>query len=164
MVSVATASANGRNGRQCMSEASGGSGPLTYDKRVKHADRAIWQFPLQGTPADIPALAPHGPSEVCAQHGEHGQADDLEGQARNHDVDARLQQGIRARGIGQGAPDSLQDERKDVAADEDDGVGARFEPSEGFSVNEDDAREGKVDCGGEEARCDCKNDNVPSIR
>lgn len=76
----------------------------------------------------------------------------MKGQSGDHDVDARLLGiGAGVGGVGHGAADGLQDEGEDVAADEDDGVGAGFEAGEVFAVDEDDAREAEVDGCGEEA-------------
>ncbi|KAL9008725.1 MAG: hypothetical protein Q9173_006176, partial [Seirophora scorigena] len=94
---------------------------------------------------------------------EDGQADDLEAEARDHDVDACLLRGLCVGSVGQGATDGLQDEGEDVAADENDGVGAGFEAGDGFAVDEDDAREGEVDGCGYEAGSYGEDDDVPVV-
>lgn len=85
----------------------------------------------------------------------------MEAQACNHDVDPGLLEGVRVGGVGECAPDGLQDEGEDVAADEDDGVGAGLEAGEGFAVDDDDAGEGEVDGGGDETWCYGEDDEVP---
>lgn len=90
--------------------------------------------------------APHRDGEVAAEDHEDGERGDLEGQARDHDVDARvLQGGARVGDGGDGAAGGLQHERDDVAGDEDDGVGAGAEAGEGLAVDDDEAAEGEVD-------------------
>ena len=58
-------------------------------------------------------------------------------------------------GVGDATAHGLQYEGKDVAADEDDGVGTGFEAGEVAAVGEDYAGKGEVDGGGEEAGGDC---------
>lgn len=140
-------------------------GRLTSDEQMELAGGEIGQFRAQGAPAvpQAASLLAHGPGVVGAQGHEDGQADDLEAEAGDHDVNACLLQGPRVGGVGQGAADGLQDEGEEVAADENDGVGAGFEAGDGFAVDKDDAREGEVDGGGEEAGSYGEDDDVPVV-
>ena len=95
-------------------------------------------------------MSPHRKEEIGTQCRENGYAGDLEGQTGDHDVDARLLHILVIGGVGKSAAEGLQHEREDVAADEDDGVGAGFQTGEMLTVGEDDAREGEVDGCGEE--------------
>lgn len=87
----------------------------------------------------------------------------MERQPRDHDVDACLLGRVASGRIGDATPDGLEDERKDVAADEDNGVRAGFEAGEGFAVDDDDTGEGQIDGGGDEAGGYCQDDEVPVL-
>ena len=162
MVKVASASAVAED-VSCVFKEGGRQGKRkhTSNEEMKSPHGARSQPGLQRAPGNVPALLPHRPNEIRTQDGKHGQADDLEAETCDHDVDTRLFGIVVIRCISQSAADSLQDKREDVAADEDDGVGARFEASQMFAVDEDDAREGEVDGGGEEARGYCDDNEVP---
>ena len=56
----------------------------------------------------------------------------------------------------------MEDEGEDVGADEDDGVGPRFEAREGFAVDDYDAGKAEVDTGGEEGGSDGEADEIPA--
>ena len=58
----------------------------------------------------------------------------------------------------------MQDEGKDVAADEDAGVGVRLEACELFAVDNDDAGEAEIDTCGEEGRGNGEADDIPADR
>ncbi len=137
---------------------------LTTDENAQPRHRTIRQPALQPLLTHIAApLAPNAPREIGAQSHEDTQADDLEAQAGDHDVDPGLLEGFGVGGVGERAADGLHDEGEDVAADEDDGVGAGFEAGEGFAVDDDDAGEGEVDGGGDEAGGDGEDDEVPFV-
>lgn len=64
--------------------------------------------------------------------------------------------------VCQSTANGLKHEWEDVAADENDGVGAWFEAGDGFAVDEDDAREAEVDGSGQKAGSYGEDDNIPS--
>lgn len=112
----------------------------------------------------LPPFPHHTPCVIRAQGDEDGQGDDLEGQTGNHDVDALLRFGVGVGSVGQCSADGLQHEGKDVAADEDVGVGVGREAGLIGAVDGDDARQADVDAGGQEAGGDGQGDDVEQER
>lgn len=90
-------------------------------------------------PARLDAL--HDPPRVLpAQGDKHQQRKHLEGQPGKHDVCARLCALVGARGGGgDAAPGGLQDEREEVAGDEDVGVPFRGDAGDVGAEDDDDA-------------------------
>ena len=89
--------------------------------------------------------------EVGAEEHEDQEGEDLEGETGDHDVVARF--GVLV-GVGGGgghaAAEGLEDEREDVAGDEDARVREGFDAGVFGAEGDDDAGEGEVDAGGEE--------------
>lgn len=92
-------------------------------------------------PTGISAVLPRPHGEIRTQAHEHEQRKDLEREPCDHDVNPilalrRLPTGRR---IGQRSAYGLQDQRKEIGGDEDDGVGSRSEAGEVLAVYDDDA-------------------------
>lgn len=82
------------------------------------------------------------PGEIKSHHREDPEGEDLERDARHHDVDPHLIGGVVvwAGRAGYSAARGLQKEGDEVAGHEGDGVGSGLEPGERFAIDDDDAR------------------------
>lgn len=100
-------------------------------------------------------------AEVCGQKDEDKESCDLEGQAGNHDVvaDGGVLVGVRLRG-GQTAAGCLQEERDDVAGDEDARVREGRDAGVLGAEGHDYPGEAEVDACGHERRRDRQADDL----
>lgn len=140
------------------------------DRRRRHRDAGQEQPPHPRAPQRLeprvqpPLLPPHLHRELGAQRHERRQRRDLAGEAGDHDVDADVLGVLVVRRRGEAAAGGLQDERDEVAADEEEGVGARADARDVLAVDDDDAAEAEVDGGAEEGRADGEADEVSGRR
>jgi len=95
------------------------------------------------------------PGEIHAQAREDGQREDLRDQARDHDIDALVQERLLLCDGRDGAAGSLQDDGHDVGADEDVRVGVGRDARVLGAEEQDEALEHDVQTRGEEGGGDC---------
>jgi hypothetical protein len=94
-------------------------------------------------------------SEVECKYDEHKHKDDLEGETCNHYIVAELWILVLMRPHGcDTTPCSLQDQRDEVAGDEDDWVKSRTDTGVLGPKDADDVGEAEVDASSKEGRCD----------
>lgn len=96
----------------------------------------------------------HLPRKLCTQDPKGPQADDLPGYTSNHDVDPHLNCVVFFGGGGDPSAGGLEEQRDNVASDEEDGIGAGLEAGERGGVDGDDSRKGEVDGGSQEGRAE----------
>ena len=110
---------------------------------------------------------PFGPMTICAigkveaQGHEEDQGRDLDGETPEHDVDAHLLSRADVGRRGDGPTDGLEQQRQEVRGDEQDAVGARFDPREALAVDDHDPGQTEVDGGADEGGRDGQGHNLP---
>lgn len=105
-------------------------------------------------------VARHGQGEIGTHAHEQEQGNHLEGQAGNHDINARLLRVVIVGRRGNGTSGRLQNEGEDIETDEGDGINGRAEARNVSAIRDDDAGEADVDGGAEESRGDGEADEV----
>lgn len=99
--------------------------------------------------------------EVTPDAEEENHGDDLRDETSNHDLDTSV--GVSL-GVGSGSQvttNGLEDEREEIAADEDDGVKLGLETRVLSTDCGDDTTEAEVDTGSEQSRGEGEGDQVP---
>lgn len=161
MVMVAMAMAVVHSMSKGDSKTSKGERKLTEHERAEH--EALAQF-RERRVQHVAVLA-HAQPVLDAQSHEDGQRRHLRGQTGDHNVDAGLVEVrlVAIRGRGNGAARGLQDQREQIAAHEDYGVGLRLDARDGGRVGDDQAAQADVDGGAEEGRADGEADQLPGV-
>lgn len=105
-------------------------------------------------------MATHGEDEIGTHEHEQEERHDLDGQARNHDIDARLLGAAIVERGGNGTSNGLQDQREEIEADEGDGIDGRAKARNVSAIDDDDAGQAQVDGGADEGGGDGEADEV----
>lgn len=103
---------------------------------------------------------PYPPCKLPTQHRKHCERADLEGEPRNHDMDAQLILAIGVSARSDRPARRLQEQRDEITRNERDSVGAGTNARVLGAVDDDDAREAEVDGSGEEGGADGEDDEV----
>ncbi len=103
------------------------------------------------------------PRKLRTEQHEQQQANHLRTQTRNHDVYTRLFVIFVLCIRGHAAANGLKQEREEIAAHEEDGVGARLETGEVLAVDHDYAGQAEIGSGTYKSGAYCEADEIPMM-
>lgn len=113
-----------------------------------------------GGGVNLVGVSAQAEGKVDAEKHEECEGDDLEDETSNHDIDSDLLCVVVVSGSSEAATGALEDEREEVAADEDEGIGPGLDSRGAFSIHDDNTGEAEIDGGSQEGGTNRQADEI----